>query len=131
MDALNSANASTAGSNGAGSVVALNPNTGAVLAMASTPGFDPNAVANTKTFSKLNTDKSAPLVDRADPEPLPTGIDDEGRHRHGGARQRRLHARHDSLGRARRLTISGAPLANDDNDQIRRRSTWPPPSRTR
>ena len=63
--ALQSAIASTAGASGAGgSVVAIDPSTGAVEAMASVPGFDPNLVKNTATFKELNKDQSAPLVNR-------------------------------------------------------------------
>ncbi|MGI9019871.1 MAG: peptidoglycan D,D-transpeptidase FtsI family protein [Solirubrobacterales bacterium] len=47
-----------------GSVVALDPETGAVKVMASIPGFDPNTVSNSDTFSELSTDQSAPLVNR-------------------------------------------------------------------
>jgi peptidoglycan glycosyltransferase len=63
--ALQSAIASTAGaSGGGGSVVAIDPSTGAVEVMASVPGFDPNLVKETATFKELNKDKSAPLVNR-------------------------------------------------------------------
>jgi len=47
-----------------GSVVALDPDTGAVKVMASVPGFDPNVVDDAGTFSDLSTDKAAPLVNR-------------------------------------------------------------------
>jgi peptidoglycan glycosyltransferase len=47
-----------------GSVVALEPATGAVKVMASIPGFDPNVVPNTEVFSELSTDEAAPLVNR-------------------------------------------------------------------
>jgi peptidoglycan glycosyltransferase len=47
-----------------GSVVAIEPDTGAVKAMASIPGYDPNVVTNERVFSELSTDKSAPLVNR-------------------------------------------------------------------
>jgi penicillin-binding protein A len=54
-----------------GGVVALNPKTGAILAMASYPSFDPNALAVhdgiqlNKTDNQLLTDKTQPLVNRA------------------------------------------------------------------
>ena len=47
-----------------GSVVALDPETGAVKVMASIPGFDPNVIDQPDTFSKLSTDPAAPLVNR-------------------------------------------------------------------
>jgi peptidoglycan glycosyltransferase len=63
--ALESAIASTAGAAGAGgSVVAIDPSTGAVRVMASVPGFDPNLVDDPATLKELNRDQSAPLVNR-------------------------------------------------------------------
>ncbi len=65
IDQLQSAIASTPGASGAGgSVVALNPSTGAVDVMASVPGYDPNVLKNSKAFSQLSEDESAPLVNR-------------------------------------------------------------------
>jgi penicillin-binding protein A len=61
---LQQAVASTPGSNGAGSVVALDPSTGAVRVMASIPGFDPNAAASEETFKPIQNDESAPLLNR-------------------------------------------------------------------
>ncbi|MFL5870257.1 MAG: peptidoglycan D,D-transpeptidase FtsI family protein [Solirubrobacterales bacterium] len=61
---LQQAIASTPGSNGAGSVVAIEPQTGAVRVMASIPGFDPNAVQNENTFEQLSNDETAPLFNR-------------------------------------------------------------------
>jgi peptidoglycan glycosyltransferase len=61
---LEQAVASTPGSNGAGSVVALDPSTGAVRVMASIPGFDPNAVNDPGVLKQLNKDESAPLLNR-------------------------------------------------------------------
>ncbi len=47
----------------AGSIVALDPSTGAVKVMASMPNYDPNQVDS--RFQQLNSDQSAPLFDRA------------------------------------------------------------------
>ncbi len=56
---------STPGASGfGGSVVALEPNTGAVKVMASVPGFDGNAVRDEATFGQLSEDEAAPLVNR-------------------------------------------------------------------
>jgi penicillin-binding protein A len=47
-----------------GSVVAIEPATGAVKVMASIPGYDPDVVTNEQVFSELSTEESAPLVNR-------------------------------------------------------------------
>jgi penicillin-binding protein 2 len=51
-----------------GAVVAIEPATGAVLAMASTPGYDPNLFVNgidVDTYRGLNASPDRPLFDRA------------------------------------------------------------------
>ena len=56
----------------AGSIVAIEPDTGKVLVMASTPTFDPNAVP--EQLEQLNQDEAArPLVNRATQEAYPPG----------------------------------------------------------
>ena len=65
VDALENAIASTPGAIGGGSVVAIEPDTGAVRVMASVPGYDPNAVQNDDTLKQLQSDEiGAPLVNR-------------------------------------------------------------------
>lgn len=65
VGALQSAVASTSGSNGAGSVVAIEPDTGAVRVMTSIPGYDPNEVRNERTFSQLaEQGTESPLFNR-------------------------------------------------------------------
>ncbi len=49
----------------AGSVVALDPRTGAGTVMASVPGYDPNDLGDPGTYRALNADPAAPLLDRA------------------------------------------------------------------
>jgi penicillin-binding protein A len=56
-----------------GAVVALDPQTGAVKAMASTPGYDPNEVGDGRTFSRLNRDDDAPLLNRTTQSGYPPG----------------------------------------------------------
>ncbi|MGD0699434.1 MAG: penicillin-binding transpeptidase domain-containing protein [Trebonia sp.] len=62
-----------------GGVVALNPSTGAILAMASYPSFDPNelAVPNTTTagnlVTKLTRENPSPLLNNASQTTLPPG----------------------------------------------------------
>ncbi|WP_205696206.1 penicillin-binding protein 2 [Conexibacter sp. SYSU D00693] len=48
-----------------GSVVALDPRTGAVKVMASFPGYDPNELRQPGRSAELNTDQDAPLLNRA------------------------------------------------------------------
>ncbi len=54
-----------------GAIVCLDPQTGAVLAMASYPSFDPNSLA--QTWDTLNTDPLTPLVNRASQGRYPPG----------------------------------------------------------
>ncbi len=59
-----------------GAVVALDPATGAALALVSTPGFDPNTILdNTATaqWELLSSDPAEPLKDRATRESYPPG----------------------------------------------------------
>lgn len=73
--ALQSAIANTAGASGfGGAVVALDPSTGAVKAMASIPGYDPNSVTDPDTFKQLGKESSgAPIVNRATQSVYPPG----------------------------------------------------------
>ncbi|CAM2889781.1 penicillin-binding protein 2 [Actinomyces slackii] len=54
-----------------GSVVVMNPSTGAILAMVSTPSYDPNTLAShdnaaaSSAWDSLSQDASSPLVNRA------------------------------------------------------------------
>ena len=48
-----------------GAVVALDPRTGAVEVMASTPSFNPNALSTRRGYEKVAREGGAPLVDRA------------------------------------------------------------------
>lgn len=59
-----------------GALVAIDPTTGAVLALVSMPSFDPNLFVNgidTKTYSELTTEKSQPLFNRAVTGQYPPG----------------------------------------------------------
>ncbi|MFF7388775.1 peptidoglycan D,D-transpeptidase FtsI family protein [Streptomyces scabiei] len=61
-----------------GAVAALDPKTGAILALASTPSYDPSTFAgiSTKdgeTFSKLEKDSDKPMLNRALRETYPPG----------------------------------------------------------
>ena len=67
------------GQNVQGAVVALQPSTGKVLAMVSSPTYDPRRLAShkfegvTKSYAQLNADKDRPLLNRAIQEVYPPG----------------------------------------------------------
>ncbi|GAC1528599.1 MAG: penicillin-binding transpeptidase domain-containing protein [Thermoleophilaceae bacterium] len=54
-----------------GSIVAIEPSTGAVRVMASMPDYDPNRVP--QEYARLNTDAAAPIFDRATQARYPPG----------------------------------------------------------
>jgi peptidoglycan glycosyltransferase len=54
-----------------GSIVAVDPRTGAVKVMASIPDYDPNQIPN--RYSQLNRDATSPLFDRATQARYPPG----------------------------------------------------------
>ena len=62
-----------------GAVVALEPSTGKILAMVTTPTFDPNKIAthdfaaNQKAYDRLDSDPDKPLLNRAVQMALPPG----------------------------------------------------------
>jgi peptidoglycan glycosyltransferase len=56
-----------------GAVVALEPDTGRVRVMASVPGFDANALRDTKTFRRLNRERDSPMFNRATQASYPPG----------------------------------------------------------
>ncbi|QDZ41761.1 penicillin-binding transpeptidase domain-containing protein [Corynebacterium sp. sy039] len=60
-----------------GAVVAIRPSTGEILAMASTPTFDPAAISNDDTaesaWEQLNNAPGSPLLNHATQETLPPG----------------------------------------------------------
>ncbi|MER6026485.1 penicillin-binding protein 2 [Streptomyces sp. NPDC001851] len=61
---------------GKGAVVALEPSTGKILAMASYPSYDPSAIAGQsdgKNWTSVTTDKAAPMLNRALRETYPPG----------------------------------------------------------
>ena len=60
-----------------GAIVALRPSTGQVLAMASTPSYDPNAISNPDTaegaWAEVNNNPGKPLLNHATQDQLPPG----------------------------------------------------------
>ncbi|MDO4909112.1 MAG: penicillin-binding transpeptidase domain-containing protein [Corynebacterium sp.] len=60
-----------------GAVVAIQPSTGAILAMASTPSYDPALISNNNTaestWAQYLADSGSPLLNHATQDPLPPG----------------------------------------------------------
>lgn len=59
-----------------GAVAAIDPRTGKILAMASTPSYDPSTIAGANdgdAWKKLNDDKNKPMLNRALRETYPPG----------------------------------------------------------
>ena len=56
---------------GRGSVVAVDPNNGEILALATSPSYDPNNID--QTFPELSSDPDSPLIDRAVQSLYPPG----------------------------------------------------------
>jgi peptidoglycan glycosyltransferase len=72
--ALQSAIAANAPTSGVGGgVVAIEPDTGAVRVMASSPGFDPNGLQNERESERLRTAQGSPLVNRPTQSVYPPG----------------------------------------------------------
>jgi peptidoglycan glycosyltransferase len=77
-----------------GAVVALDPRTGAVLAMASAPTFDPSRLSSHDPadvrayYDQLTNDPAQPLLNRAIASTYPPGLDVQGRHGRPRARDR-------------------------------------------
>jgi penicillin-binding protein A len=101
-----------------GAVVALEPRSGAVKVMASSPGYDPNALRSTRTFEKLERSSSGkPLVNRATQFGYAPGSTfkvvtataaiDSG-----------SFTRESTVSGRDNVLISGVPLQNDDNESF-------------
>ncbi len=100
-----------------GSVVALDPRTGAVEVLANEPAYDPNALRDAARFEALNRDADAPLLDRATQAGYPPGSTfkvvttaaaiDSGRYTPSSI----------VSGRSPKI-ISGTPLSNFGNEQF-------------
>ncbi|MGA4848109.1 peptidoglycan D,D-transpeptidase FtsI family protein [Streptomyces sp. G5(2025)] len=59
-----------------GAAVALDPKTGEILGMVSTPSYDPSKISgstDSKEWQELTSDKDKPMVNRAMRQPLPPG----------------------------------------------------------
>lgn len=99
----------------AGSIVAIEPSTGAVRVMASVPNYDPNQVPS--QYKQLNADSSAPLFNRATQARYPPGSTfkvvtaaaalDSGRYTPSS----QISGRNDKV-------ISGVPLMNFNGENL-------------
>ncbi len=87
------ANAALGGHKGA--VVALEPRSGAVTVMASSPGYDPNSLRSTATAASIKSDPTGRADQPRHAVRLRARLDLQGRDRDGRDRHRRLHARID------------------------------------
>jgi peptidoglycan glycosyltransferase len=100
-----------------GAVVALDPRTGAVKAMVSTPTFDPNAVPRPGRFAALNRQSGSPLFNRATQAAYPPGSTfkvvtdiaaiDSGRY-----------SPDSTVSGRNNKPISGVPLSNDNGEDF-------------
>jgi len=109
------ANSALAGHEGA--VVALDPRTGAVDVMASSPGYDPSSLSSTRAYEGLSRSSGRPLVNRATQFGYAPGSTfkvitataaiDSGAYTAESA----VSGRND-------VTISGVPLQNDENESF-------------
>jgi penicillin-binding protein A len=100
-----------------GAVVALQPKTGAVEVMASTPSYDANALRSTSAYERLTRAPSSPLVNRATQFGYAPGSSfkvvtataaiDSGQYTPGTT----VSGRND-------VPISGVPLKNDNDEDL-------------
>jgi len=100
-----------------GAVVALDPRTGAVKAMASTPGFDQNRMGTEEGLAELNTAPGSPTLNRTTMGLYPPGSTfkvvtaiaamDSGKYTPAS-----------TFDGKSPIEVSGTPLANDSNEQF-------------
>jgi penicillin-binding protein A len=102
---------------GHGAVVAMDPHTGAVKVMASTPGYDPNGLDQPGRFAALNRDSGSPVFNRATQSSYPPGSTfkvvtaiaaiDSGRY-----------TQDSTVSGQNGKVISGVPLQNDNGESF-------------
>ncbi|HEY2767072.1 MAG TPA: penicillin-binding transpeptidase domain-containing protein [Solirubrobacteraceae bacterium] len=100
-----------------GAIVALDPRTGAVRVMVSSPGFDPQAARSPASFRKLEHDPGSPLINRATQYGYPPGSTfkivtataaiDSGKFTPSS-----------TLSGRNGIIVSGVPLNNDENENL-------------
>ena len=100
-----------------GAVVALQPKTGAVEVMASTPGYDANALSSTSAYERLTHDPSSPLVNRATEFGYAPGSTFKVVTATAAIDSGLLTPQSTVSGR-NEVPISGVPLKNDNNESL-------------
>lgn len=100
-----------------GAIVALDPRTGAVRVMVSSPSFNPQAARSPASFRKLEHDPGAPLINRATQFGYPPGSTfkivtataaiDSGEFTPSS-----------TLSGRNGIVVSGVPLNNDENENL-------------
>jgi peptidoglycan glycosyltransferase len=101
-----------------GAVLALEPHTGAVTVMASTPGYDPNALRSTSTYAKLESDqRGTPLVNRATQFGYAPGSTFKVVTATAAIDSGQFTANSTVSGR-NNVVISGVPLQNDEGENL-------------
>jgi peptidoglycan glycosyltransferase len=101
-----------------GSVVALDPRTGSVKVMVSTPGYDPNAIGKPGVFRELNGPASgSPLLDRATQATYPPGSTFKVVTA-AAAIDTGTYTPNSTIDGSSPKTISGVPLQNDNGESF-------------
>jgi penicillin-binding protein A len=100
-----------------GAVVALDPRTGAVRVMASTPSFDPEAARSPASFKKLEHDPEAPLINRATQFGYPPGSTFKIVTATAAIDSGELTPSSTFSGR-NGIVVSGVPLNNDEDESL-------------
>jgi penicillin-binding protein A len=100
-----------------GAVVALDPRTGAVEAMASTPSYDANAAASQSAFARIVRQTGSPLVNRAVEFGYAPGSTFKVVTATAAIDSGRFTPQSTVSGR-NEVPISGVPLKNDNNESL-------------
>ncbi|HEY8304718.1 MAG TPA: penicillin-binding transpeptidase domain-containing protein [Solirubrobacteraceae bacterium] len=100
-----------------GAVVALQPRTGAVEVMASTPGYDANALSSSSAYERLTHQEGSPLVNRATQFGYAPGSTFKVLTAVAAIDSGQFTPESTVSGR-NNVTISGVPLKNDNNESL-------------
>ncbi|HEX5309436.1 MAG TPA: penicillin-binding transpeptidase domain-containing protein [Solirubrobacteraceae bacterium] len=100
-----------------GAVVALQPKTGAVEVVASSPGYDANSLSSTSAYERLTHDSGSPLVNRATQFGYAPGSTFKVLTAVAAIDSGRFTPESTVSGR-NEVVISGVPLKNDNNESF-------------